>query len=479
MMETTQNGLKRSMKSRHLFMIALGGVLGTGFFNMSGYAIQTAGPLGSVLAYLIGGLIMYFVMLCLGELSVAMPTAGSFQEYSTRFIGPSHGFVVGWLYWLGWAATVALELVMIGGAMQRWFPDIHIVVWSILFGSVMFLVNAFSGRSFAEAEFWFASIKISAVVLFILIGGAAIFGLIDIKSASSAPLFSNFTKDGLFPTGIGSIFVTMLAVNFAFQGTELIGVAAGESKDPERVIPRAIRQTVWRTILFFGLAMTVLNAIVPFKQAGVLESPFVFALEQIGVPYAADIMNAVVLIALLSVANSGLYAASRMLYSLSGNKMAPKALGKVNASGVPFIALLISFAVAALSFLTYFLPSDKVYQGLMNIAGMTAILSWIMICASQFFFRRKYLAQGGKVENLKYRTPLYPFVPIFGFICCVTVFVSNWFDEATRIYVEYGVPAVLAMYLVYFLFMRKNGEEIKKQKADFMSIINIQRKEKA
>lgn len=475
MMETNQNGLKRSMKSRHLFMIALGGVLGTGFFNMSGYAIQTAGPLGSVLAYLIGGLIMYLVMLCLGELAVAMPTAGSFQDYSTRFIGPAHGFTVGWLYWLGWAATVALELVMIGGAMQRWFPDVHIVVWSILFGSIMFLVNAFSSRSFAEAEFWFASIKISAVVLFIIIGGAAMFGFLDVKGASSAPLFSNFTKDGLFPTGFASIFITMLAVNFAFQGTELIGVAAGESEDPERVIPRSIRQTVWRTILFFGLAMTVLNALVPFKQAGVLESPFVFALERVGVPYAADIMNFVILTALLSVANSGLFAASRMLYALSGNGMAPKAFGKVNSKGIPFVALTVSFGVAALSFLTYFLPSDKVYNGLMNVAGMTAVFAWMMIAASQFFFRRQFLARGGKVEDLKYRTPWYPVVPILAFIACLTVFLSNLMDPATVIYVQYGVPAVLLTYLIYFLFMGKNREELKAQKYDFMQVINIKK----
>lgn len=450
------NELKRSMKSRHLFMIALGGVIGTGFFNGTGYTISQAGPFGAVLSYLIGGLIMYLIMLCLGELTVAYPVSGSFQEYSTKFIGPATGFTVGWLYWGGWAVTVALELVTIGGAMQRWFPGVSIWIWCAVFGVVLFIVNAFSARSYAETEFWFASIKVITIILFILIGGAAMLGFIPLKGADTAPLFSNFTKDGIFPNGLLAVLVTMLAVNFSFQGTELIGIASGESENPGKVIPRAIRQTVWRTILFFGLAMTVLASLIPYKQAGVVESPFVHVMDMIGIPYAADIMNFVIITALLSVANSGLYATTRMLYSLSKNKMAPKALGKVNKNGVPINALVVSMAVALVSLSTYKFSPGQVYMWLLSLAGMTAVFAWMTIAASQFFFRRKYLAQGGKVEDLEFKTPLYPLVPILAFVMNAIVFVSLYFDKSTRETIYLGVPAIILCYLFYFIFMGKN-----------------------
>jgi arginine/ornithine permease len=446
------------MKSRHLFMIALGGVIGTGFFLSSGYTVGQAGPFGAVLSYLIGGLTMYLVMLCLGELAVAMPVAGSFQDYSTRFIGPSTGFVVGWMYWFGWAVTVALELISIGLLMKRWFPGVSIWIWCLVFGIILFFVNAFSARGFGETEFWFSSIKVATIILFIILGVAAMFGLIGMKGGEPAPYFSNFIKDGLFPNGFASVLMTMLAVNFSFQGTELIGVASGESEDPEKNIPRAIRQTVWRTILFFGLAITVLCALVPWKQAGVLESPFVTVFDKIGIPYAADIMNFVILTALLSVANSGLYATTRMLYSLAHNGMAPKALGRVNKRGVPMGALLVSMGLALLSLLSYRFAEDTVYMWLLSVAGLGAIVGWLAIAASQFFFRRKYLAEGGKLEDLKFRTPLYPIVPVAAFLINLAVVISLWFDPAQRMALYLGIPVIIVLYLVHFLFLRNKSQ---------------------
>lgn len=448
--------LHRTMKSRHLFMIALGGVLGTGFFNSTGFTIANAGPIGTILSYLVGGLVMYFVMLCLGELAVARPVAGSFQDYSTKYIGPATGFTVGWMYWGGWAITVALELVTIGLQMQRWFPDTPIWVWSLIFGVLLFVVNSVSVRSFAEIEFWFSSIKLSAIILFIVIGSAAMFGWIPMSSGESAPMFHNLTADGWFPTGIKSVLVTMLAVNFSFQGTELIGIAAGESDNPEKTIPRSIRQTVWRTILFFGLAIVVLVSLLPYQEAGVTESPFVAALDKIGVPYAADIMNFVIITALLSVANSGLYATTRMLYSLAENKMAPTILQKVSKRGVPFPALVVSMAFASLSLLTYKFAQETVYVWLLSVAGMTAVLAWMSIALSQYFFRKKYLAEGGKVEDLKYRTPLYPFLPLFTFGINGVILLSLALDPETAPSLTIGIPLTIGCYLLYyFLYGRK------------------------
>jgi arginine/ornithine permease len=460
--DNQQNQLQRSMKSRHLFMIALGGVIGSGLFLGSGYTLNQAGPGGAVLAYLAGGFVMYLIMLCLGELAVAMPVAGSFQEYATRFISPGTGFTVGWMYWLGWGTTVGLDLTSAGLLMQRWFPNVSVWVWCLVFGLILFLMNALSARSFAETEFWFASIKVIAILLFILLGGAAMLGFIDMKGQESAPMFSHFFSDGgLFPNGIAAVLLTMVVVNFSFQGTELVGIAAGESENPEKTIPKAIKSTVWRTILFFILAIVVLAGLIPWKTAGVIESPFVVVFDQIGIPYAADIMNFVVLTALLSAANSGLYATTRILWSLSNNKMASPILAKVTEKGVPINALIASLAVAALSLLTSVFAADTVYLWLLSISGMTAILAWMSIAAAQFVFRKRFLQEGGNLNDLKFRTPLYPIVPILAFGLNLVTLVSLAFIPDQRMAIYCGIPFMIGCYVYYHLIVKKrvNGSE--------------------
>ncbi|MGG4452920.1 amino acid permease [Brevibacillus porteri] len=452
------NQLKRTMNSRHLFMISLGGVIGTGLFLGSGYTISQAGPVGAILSYLVGGFIMYLTMLCLGELTVAMPVAGSFQTYMTRFVSPALGFGVGWLYWLGWAVTVALELLSSGLLMQRWFPDSPVWMWCAIFGVVLFLLNALSARAFGESEFWFSSIKVSAIILFIILGGAAMFGFIDLKNGQPAPMLSNFTESPLLPFGITGLLMTMITVNFSFQGTELIGIAAGESEDPEKTIPKAIRTTVWRTLVFFILAIAIVAGMIPHQQAGVIESPFVVVFDNIGIPYAADIMNFVVLTALLSVANSGLYAATRMLYSLSKEGMASKKLGAVNGKGIPMNALLITFAIALLSLLSGIFAEDTVFMVLLSIAGLGAQVGWISISASQLAFRRHYLKNGGKLEDLKFRTPLYPILPLISLILNLLVLVSLAFDPEQRIALYCGVPFMIIAICVYQFHFKKKIE---------------------
>ncbi|PWK13513.1 amino acid permease [Tumebacillus permanentifrigoris] len=447
--------LQRTMKSRHLFMISLGGVIGTGFFLGSGYTISQAGPFGAILSYLVGGLIMYLTMLCLGELSVAMPVSGSFQTYTTKFIGPGTGFAVGWLYWLGWAVTVALELLSAAALMQRWFADVPAWFWCLLFGLVLFLMNALSAKTFGETEFWFASIKVAVIILFIILGGAAMFGLLDFNNGQAAPLLSNYSSSGWLPNGIKGLILTMITVNFSFQGTELIGIAAGESEDPEKTIPKSIRTTVWRTLVFFVLAMFVLAGLIPYEQAGVVESPFVAVFDAIGIPYAADVMNFVILTALLSVANSGLYAATRMLYALSTSDMAPKALGRVNKRAVPLNALLLTMAVAFLSLLSSVFAEQTVYLWLISLAGLGAQVGWISITASQLAFRRKYLRDGGRVEDLKFRTPWYPVLPLVATVLNVAVLVSLAFDPNQRIALYCGVPFVVGCYIYYYAVVRR------------------------
>ncbi|MFZ7944879.1 amino acid permease [Neobacillus sp. 19] len=455
--------LKRSMKSRHLFMLSIGGVIGTGLFLGSGYAIGEAGPAGSIVAYLVGGLLMYLVMVCLGELSVVMPVSGSFQAHTEKFIGPASGFMIGWTYWLSWAIYVGLEFIAAGLLMARWFPDVPIWVWCAVFTLLLFGINALTARGFAEMEYWFSAIKVLAVILFIVIGGAAVFGLIPIQG-ESPPFLSNFFGDGLFPMGFIGVFISMMTVVYSFMGSEIMGVAAGETEDPEKSIPKAIRSIIIRILLFYVLATFVLSAIVPWKEAGVLESPFVTVFDMIGIPYAADIMNFVILTAILSVGNTGLFACARILFSLSQSGHAPRSFGKVNKRGVPMNALIVSLAFALLSLLTSVVAEETLFVVLLAISGVGGLVTWMAIALAQYKFRKQYIASGAKLEDLKYKVPFFPLVPIACFIMCIGIVVFTAFDPTQRTSFYIGFGFVVACYVFYhFKFTRKATIETNSQ----------------
>ncbi|WP_026694595.1 amino acid permease [Peribacillus kribbensis] len=458
-----ENTLKRELTNRHVLMIALGGVIGTGLFMSSGFTIHEAGPGGALAAYIWGGFVMYLTMLCLGELAVRMPDAGSYQSYAAKYISPSAGYVVGWMSWLNWAVTIGLELITVSLLMERWFPHVQTWIWCIIFAVLLFAINALSTRSFAEVEFWFAGIKVITIIAFILVGGAVMFGLLHLHG-KPAPMFTNFTEHGgLFPKGLGAIVVTMIAVNFSFQGTELVGITAGESKEPEITIPKAIKNTVWRILIFFILSIFILSALFPWKKAGLVESPFVEVFDGIGIPYAADIMNFVIITAVLSVANSGLYATSRMLWSMSRKGMISPAFGKLNKRGVPMLALTVSMAVGCLSLLSGVYAKDTVYLWLLSIAGFGAVFIWLSISVSNLLGRKQFLREGGKVEELKYKTPLYPIVPILAIILNSAVIVSLAFIPEQRISLYCGIPFMIACFLYYKFAGEKRMHGIQQQ----------------
>lgn len=437
-------------------MIALGGVIGTGLFLGSGYTIHEAGPGGALVAYLFGGLVMYLTMLCLGELAVSLPDAGSYQTYATKYISPSAGYVIGWLSWLNWSVTVGLELLTVSILMKRWFPDVPSWIWCVVFAVVLFSINALSTRSFAEVEFWFSSIKVLTIIAFIILGGAAMFGFLEMKGGKPAPMFSNFTDHGgLFPNGIAAILVTMIGVNFSFQGTELVGVAAGESENPEKTVPKAINNTVWRILLFFVLAIFVLAGLFPWEKAGLVESPFVVVFDSIGIPYAADIVNFVIITAVLSVANSGLYATSRVLWSMSRQGMVSPVFSKLSKNGVPLNALIASMLIGCLSLLSGIYAEDTVYLWLLSIAGFGAVTVWASIALSNYLGRKAFLKQGGDVRDLKYKTPLYPFVPLLALALNVLIIVSLAFIPEQRMALYCGIPFMIACY-IYYHFVAKH-----------------------
>lgn len=462
-MDTQQNdqpkNLNRTMKSRHLFMMSIGGVIGTGLFLGSGYSIGEAGPAGSITAYLFGGLVMYLVMVCLGELSVVMPVSGSFQAHAEKFIGPATGFMIGWTYWLSWAIYVGLEFIAAGLLMARWFPDVPVWVWCTVFALLLFGINALTTRSFAETEYWFSAIKVVAVLFFIIIGGAAIFGVVPIKG-QEAPFLSNFFSDGLFPNGFTGVFISMMTVVYAFMGSEIMGVAAGETEDPEKNIPKAIRSIVIRILVFYVLATFVLSAIVPWQKAGVLESPFVTVFDMIGIPFAADIMNFVILTAILSVGNTGLFACTRILFSLSQSKQAPQVFGKVNKRGVPMNALLVTLAFALLSLLTSVMAEETLFVVLLAISGVGGVVTWMAIAIAQYKFRKQYIAGGNKVEDLKFRVPLFPLVPILCVIMCIGIVVFTAFDPTQRTSLYIGFGFVGLCYVFYYFFYTRRKKEL-------------------
>ena len=451
--------LERKMEARHIQMISLGGVIGTGLFLSSGYTINQAGPVGTIIAYAVGAVLVYAVMLCLGELSVAMPYTGSFHVYARELIGPATGFTVALLYWLTWTIALGSEFTAAGIIMKEWFPHVPTWYWSLALIILILLSNIFTVRIFAESEFWFAAVKVLAIVAFIVLGALAIVGLIPVQGYTHAPGLTNLTKDGLFPTGIGGVFTTMLTVNFAFSGTELIGITAGEAKDPEKTLPKAIHTILWRLALFFIGSMVVMAALIPYKQAGVTQSPFVHVFQMMGIPYAADIMNFVVLTAIISAANSGLYASTRMLWSLGNEGTIPRIFAATNAHGTPVLAVIFSMLGGILSLLSSVYAAGTIYLVLVSISGLAVVIVWMAIAICQLNYRRRFLAAGHSVDELKYRTPWYPVVPWFAFLASLASCLLIWFDPSQRVALYWTVPFVALCYGGYYLarFRKRRG----------------------
>lgn len=427
--------LKRAMSTRHLIMLSLGGAIGTGLFLGSGEVIAQTGPVGAIISYFLGGLIAYMVMLCLGELAVHMPVSGSFGEYANKYIGPATGYMITWLYWLTWTATLGTEFTAAALLMQEWFPHVSMWIWTAIFAALIFILNISSTRMFAESEFWLALVKVVTVVSFILLGLLAIFGIVSYHGETQAPLFSNLLAQGWFPKGLMPIFATMLIVNFAFSGTELIGVAAGETADPAHNVPKAINAAIWRLLIFFVGTIVVICALLPYQQAGlnaahVSNSPFVTVFSYMGIPYAEDIIRFVIITALLSAANSGLYAASRMMWALSVKRQLPAMFSKLTKHGTPITAIIVTMFGAIPGLLSEQFAPETIFKNLLGVAAFTMVIVWTAICVCQFNFRRQWYKTGHTIADLRFAAPWFPLTPILGFVFCVITCISMTQDNS-------------------------------------------------
>jgi len=469
--------LQRGLKSRHMNMIAIGGAIGTGLFVALGGSLSAAGPGGALLAYGVIGIMVYFLMTSLGEMSTYMPVSGAFETYATKFVDPALGFALGWNYWYNWAITVACELAAGAIVIQFWLPDSNPVIWSALFLAILFALNAFSARMYGESEFWFAGIKVVTIVIFLLVGVLMIMGIMGGK----APGFQNWTIDAApFAGGLMAVINIFMIAGFSFQGTELVGVAAGEAEEPEKNVPKAIRTVFWRILLFYIGAIIVVGFLLPYNDPNLLQggveniavSPFTLIFERAGILAAASIMNAVILTSVLSCGNSGLYASTRMLYAMAIEGKAPKMFGKVNKRGVPMAALIATSIIAMASFLSSLVGSGTVYLWLVNASGLAGFIAWLGIAISHYKFRKAFIAQGHSLSELKYTAKWFPIGPIFAMILCVIVILgqgtyafSGGSIDWLGITVAYiGIPLFIALYVGYKI--AKKTKAVKAEEAD-------------
>lgn len=454
--------LHRGLKSRHITMISLGGTIGTGLFLASGGAISQAGPGGTLLAYALIGVMVYFLMTSLGEMAAYMPSSGSFSTYATKFVDPALGFALGWNYWYNWAITIAAEIAAVSLIMKYWFPNSSSLVWTILFIVVVLTFNLLSVRVFGEAEYWFAMIKVATVIIFIIVSFLMIFGLIGGQDPVGFKNF--FVEEAPFHGGIFAIFGVFLVAGFSFQGTEMLGVTAGETDNPGENIPKAVKSVFWRILLFYIFAILAIGLLIPYTDERLLSediatSPFTLVFENIGIAFAASVMNAVILTAMLSAGNSGLYASSRMLYQMALEGKAPKVFAKVNKRGIPVLALLATLAIGSLAFLSSFFGDGVVYIWLLNASGLSGFIAWLGIAISHYRFRKAYVAQGKDLNDLPYRAKFFPFGPLFAFFVCLIVvlgqnysaFIGGSIDWYGVVVSYIGLPLFLLLWFGYKL----------------------------
>ena len=462
--------LRKSLKNRHIQLIALGGAIGTGLFYGSSESIALAGP-SILLAYLVGGLAIFAIVRALSEMSVEDPKAGAFSYYATRYWSKRAGFISGWNYWFNYILVSMVELSVVGSFVNYWFPAIPTWVSAAVFLVIICAANLLGVSKFGEFEFWFAIIKIVAVIAMI-IGGLAVIIALPTASGIKASFANWFTLEGgFFPNGLmeqtkdgtwTGLLMALVVVMFSFGGTELIGITAGETEDPRRTIPRATNDIIWRILVFYIGALGVIMAVIPWNTIGGddVPSPFVQIFDSVGIHAAAGILNFVCLTAVMSVYNSGLYANSRMLYSLARQGNAPEILGKLNFHGVPVVGVLTSAAITALAVVVVFLWPDFAFNYLMSIATIAGVINWSMIMVTEIHFRRRVAAGDGPGElagltgdealgRIHFKLPFARVMPyvVLAFLAFVVVLMC--FSSSYRVAVIAGVVWLAILLTAY------------------------------
>lgn len=449
-MSNQQGELKSDLKIRHISMISIAGVIGAGLFIGSGAVINSSGP-GAIISYALAGLIVVLVMRMLGEMAAAYPTSGSFSTYASEAIGPWAGFTIGWLYWFFWVVVIAIEAIAGAAIMNYWIPDFPLWLMALILTVLLTITNLFSVKSFGEFEYWFALIKVVSIGLFLVLGLSVIFGWYP---GVSAPGTSNlFSNSGFLPTGFSAVLMGIVVVIFSFMGTEIVAIAAGESEHPAKSVRIATNSVIWRILIFYIGSIALVVTLLPWNSANILVSPFVAVLDYVGIPAAAQIMNFVVLTAVLSCLNSALYANSRMLYGMAKKGEAPKAFLKLSKNGVPARAILFSTLFSYIAVIFSYISPDKLFLFLVNSSGAVALFVYLVIAFSHLRMRKKL-----ELENpdaLQIKMWLFPYLTYATIICIAGIYIAMFFMESLRL------QAILTLLIVgitiasYFLFARK------------------------
>lgn len=451
-MHQQTQGLKRGLTARHIRFMALGSAIGTGLFYGSASAIQMAGP-AVLLAYLIGGAAVFMVMRALGEMAVHNPVSGSFGQYASTYLGPVAGFILGWTYAFEMIIVCLADVTAFGIYMGFWFPEVARWVWVL--GIVLLIggLNLCNVKVFGEMEFWLSLLKVGAIVAMILGGfGIMLFGVHSAGEAPATGLSNLWAHGGFMPNGVGGLIASFAVVMFAFGGIEIIGITAGEAKDPQRVIPKAINAVPLRILLFYVLTLFVLMAIYPWPQIGSQGSPFVQIFSNLGIGSAATILNIVVISAAVSAINSDIFGAGRMMYGLAQQGQAPKGFAQLSRHGVPWMTVVVMGAALLGGVVLNYLIPENVFLVIASIATFATVWVWLMILVTQVAMRRSMTKE--QVAELKFPVPFWPYAPAAAIVFMLFIFgVLGYFPD-TQAALLVGAAWIVLLVVAYLLWVK-------------------------
>lgn len=462
MQSANEDALAQNLKPRHVRMLSIAGVIGAGLFVGSGHAIAEAGP-AVLIAYAAAGALVVLIMRMLAEMAVALPDSGSFSTYADKALGRWAGFTIGWLYWWFWVLVIPLEANAAGTILHAWFPQIAIWQFTLAITLILTLTNLLSVKNYGEFEFWFALLKVAAIIAFLCAAGLAVFGYLPNSSASG--LQHLYDTQGFMPNGFGKVMAAILTTMFSFMGTEIITIAAAESKNPGKQITQATNSVIWRIALFYLLSIFFVVALVPWNAPSLVEhGSYQTVLQAMNIPHAKLIVDIVVLIAVCSCLNSALYTSSRMLYSLSRRKDAPAAASRTTRSGTPWIAVLLSTAAAFVAVVANYLAPSAVFEFLLASSGAIALLVYLVIALSHLVLRKKREKAG---EQLSYRMWLFPGLTWVTILFIATVLVCMLFNKQhqTELLATGGLALVIV--IASLLMPRRKRQQ---QRARFYAV---------
>jgi len=445
-MGQTEGSLQKKLKPRHISFMAMGGVIGTGIFKGSAETIGLAGP-GVIVSYVIAGLLLLVVMAAMTEMATVYPNR-NMKDFIREAFGEKVSFTMGWMYCFMWLSVCVIEVIAAGSFLQYWFSDVPLWLLSLVCAAFIIIINLMSVGTFGEFEFWLAGIKIAMIIIFIVLGGCLLFGIIP---SDNTPYLQNFTNSGgFFPNGWTSVLSAMLVVMFSYGGSELIGLTLNETENAERLLPKVVSNFILRIILFFTLPILIICGLIPWDQLGSESSPFVQVLSATGLSGAAHIMNFILVTAVLSAANSGIYGASRMLYSMAAAGEAPKSLAKTNRKGSPVNTLLLCAVILLAGSLLGLIAQDQLFRILMAVPGFVVILVWICIALSQLKLRKQYPVKP------TFKVWGYPYVTGFVVLCLAVIATMFLLDSQNRISIGTCLAVLLILIVISFIKFRSN-----------------------